>query len=102
MIAKTTPAARRFGLLALLLAAACEQPAPIPVNYVPQPATPASAGTPEQQAERRLNRALAPGGARQADPYAGSMAGVPTPASNMEIGGGDGPPAAPQLAIPFQ
>uniref|UniRef100_UPI0018E042AF hypothetical protein n=1 Tax=Roseomonas rosulenta TaxID=2748667 RepID=UPI0018E042AF len=60
MTAKITPAARQLGIAALLLAAACEQPAPIPVTYVPQAATPASAGTPEEQAARRLDRALAP------------------------------------------
>ena len=97
---------RHLLLPALLLAPACEQSAPIPVTYVPQAATPASAGTPAQQDARRLDRALGQDARRDraaaADPYAGSMAGVPTPASDLEIGGGDAPAATPQIAIPFR
>lgn len=102
MTAKITPAARQLGIAALLLAAACEQAAPIPVTYVPQSQAPAAAGTQEQQAARRLDRALAPGRAQQADPYAGSMAGVPTPGTDLEIGGGDPGAGPPQIAIPFR
>jgi hypothetical protein len=97
---------RRLLLPALLLAAACEQRAPIPVTYVPQAATPASAGTPAQQDARRLDRVLRQDAQRDraqaADPAAGSMAGVPTPASNLEIGGGDAPQTTPQVGIPFR
>ncbi|BDG73066.1 hypothetical protein Rmf_29950 [Roseomonas fluvialis] len=97
---------RRFLLTALLLSAACAQQAPIPVSYVPQAAPPAAAGTPEEQAARRLDRALGQDARRDraqaADPYAGSMAGTPTPGTDMEIGGGDAPQTTPQIAIPFQ
>ncbi|WP_230164140.1 hypothetical protein [Roseomonas sp. CECT 9278] len=93
-------------LPALLLCAACAQEAPIPVTYVPQPATPAAAGTPEEQAARRLDRALGQDArrdrARDADPYAASAAGTPTPGTNLEIGGGDAPQATPQIGIPFR
>ncbi len=92
----------RVLITALLLAAACAPQETIRVNTVPASAMPASAGTPEQQAERRLNRALAPGRQQQADPNAGSMSGVPTPASDLEIGGGDGGAPVPQLSIPFR
>jgi len=97
---------RRLLLTALLLSGACAQQAPIPVTYVPQAPTPAAAGTPEEQAARRLDRALQQDTrrdrARDADPYAGSMAGAPTPGTDMEIGGGDAPQATPQIGIPFR
>jgi hypothetical protein len=97
---------RRFLLTALLLAAACEQRAPIPVTYVPQAPTPAAAGTPEQQAARRLDRALGQDArqdrVRAADPYAGSAAGEAAPGANLEIGGGDAPQVAPQVGIPLR
>jgi hypothetical protein len=97
---------RRLLLTALLLSGACAQQAPIPVTYVPQAPTPAAAGTPEEQAARRLDRALRQDTrrdrARDADPAAGSMAGTPTPGTNLEIGGSDAPQTTPQIGIPFQ
>jgi hypothetical protein len=98
--ARTTP--RHLLVPALLLAAACEQPAPIPVTYVPQAPAPASAGTPEQRAERQLERALAPGAAPRPAARASALSGVPTPASDLEIGGGDAPEAVPQIGIPLR
>jgi hypothetical protein len=100
------PPMRRLLLTALLVTGACEQQRPpIPITYVPQGATPAAAGTPEEIASRRLNRAMA-GETRQdarqdADPYAGSMAGTPTPSTDMQIGGGEYNPVEPEIAIPF-
>ena len=97
---------RRFLLTALLATGACTQPAPIPITYVPQAPTPASAGTPEQQAARRLDRAMAQetrqDRAADTDPYAGSMAGTPTPSSDLEIGGGNPDPIMPGVGIPFR
>lgn len=97
---------RRFLLTALLATGACAQPAPIPITYEPQAATPAAAGTPEEQASRRLNRAMAretrQDRTQDADPYAGSMAGTPTPSSDLEVGGGNPDPIMPPgVTIPF-
>jgi hypothetical protein len=96
----------RLLLTALILTGACAQQAPIPVTYVPATPAPAAAGTPEEQAARRLDSALGQDArrdrARDADPYAASMAGTPTPGTNLEIGGGDAPQATPQIGIPFR
>ncbi|MBW6399847.1 hypothetical protein KPL78_18455 [Roseomonas sp. HJA6] len=93
----------------LAAAAACAPQQPIPITYENQAPTPASDGTPEQQASRRLNRAMnqetRQDRAQDSDPYAGSMAGAPTPASDFEIGGGNPDPAMPSgpgIGIPFQ
>jgi hypothetical protein len=106
MTARNQPAMRRLALTALLLSAACAQQAPIPVTYVPATPAPAAAGTPEERAARRLDSALQQDTrrdrARDADPYAGSMAGTPTPGTNLEIGGGDAPQTTPQIGIPFR
>lgn len=97
---------RRLLLTALLATGACapERP-PIPITYVPQAPTPASAGTPAEQESRLLNRAMgrqAQQDARQdADPYAGSMAGTPTPSTDMQIGGGNPDPVIPGVSVPF-
>lgn len=106
MTARIRPPMRRLLLTALLLSGACAPQAPIPVTYVPQAPAPAAAGTPEEQAARRLDRALGQDARRDraqaADPYAGSMAGTPTPGRELEIGGGDAPQATPQIGIPFR
>jgi hypothetical protein len=106
MTARNQPAMRRLALTALLLSGACAQEAPIPVTYVPAAPAPAAAGTPEEQAARRLDRALGQDARRDraqaADPYAASMAGTPTPGTDLEIGGGDAPQATPQIGIPFR
>ena len=96
---------RRFLLMALLVIGACEQRPPIPLTYVPQGPAPASAGTAAQQDSRRLNRAMQrderSDRAQDADPYAGSMAGTPTPSTNLEVGGNEQQSDVPQVAIPF-
>ena len=98
---------RRLLLTALLASGACTQPAPIPVTYVPQPPAPAGAGTPEEQAARRLDRAMAQetrqDRAAAADPYAASMAGTPTPSTDLQVGGGNPDPVMPPgVTIPFR
>lgn len=107
MNARMTPPMRRLLLTALLVAGACaEQRAPIPITYEPQAAAPAAAGTPGERAARRLDRAMAQetrqDRARDADPYAASMTGAPTPASDLEIGGGNPGQPAPQIGVPFR
>jgi hypothetical protein len=102
MNARTSPPCAAL-LLTALLVGACEERAPIPVTYVPQAPRPASAGTPEEQAARQLDRALAQDArrdrARAANPAA---IGNPAPGPDLEIGGGDGPQAAPQFGIPLR
>lgn len=96
---------RRLLLTALLVTGACEQRPPIPITYVPQAPTPAAAGTPAQQEVRQLNRAMGretrQDRAADADPYAGSMAGTPTPGTDLDIGGDDVGQGVPQIGIPF-
>lgn len=105
MNARTTPPMRRLFLMALLVTGACEQRPPIPITYVPQGQAPASAGTAAEQDSRRVNRAMAQetrrDRAQDADPYAGSMAGTPTPSTQMEIGGNEPESDVPQVSIPF-
>jgi hypothetical protein len=95
---------RRLVLIAPMLAAACAEPTPIRVTTVPPPA--AATGTPEQQAAQRLDRALAQDArrdrARGTDPAAAAIAGEPAPGTDLEIGGGDAPAAAPQIGIPLR
>lgn len=107
MTARTNPPMRRFLLTALLVTGACApERTPIPVTYVPQAPTPASAGTAAQQESRILNRAMNQQAqqdrAQDADPYAGSMAGTPTPGRDLDIGGDDVGQAVPQIGIPFR
>ncbi len=96
---------RRLLLLALLVTGACEQRPPIPITYVPPAPAPASAGTAAQQDSRRLNRAMGQetrqDRLQDADPYAASMAGTPTPGTDLEIGGDDVGQGVPQVGIPF-
>jgi hypothetical protein len=97
---------RRLTFIALLLAGACAPQESIRVTTVPAAPVPASAGTPEERAARQLDRALAQDARRDrraaADPYAGSAAGEAAPGSNLEIGGGDGPAAVPQIGVPLR
>ena len=97
---------RRLLLMALLVTGACEQRPPIPITYVPQAPTPAAAGTAAQQDSRRVNRAMGQetrqDRAADADPYAGSMAGTPTPGTDLDIGGDDVGQGVPQIGIPFR
>lgn len=111
MNTRTKPPMRPLLLTALLVAAAAcaPQEPPIPINYVPQSQMPAASGDAEQQAQRRLNRSMQQetrqDRAQGSDPYAGSMAGAPTPSSDFEIGGGNPDPMMPNgpgLAIPFE
>jgi hypothetical protein len=94
---------RRLLLTALLVTGACEQRPPIPITYVPQ--APAQAGTAAEQDSRRVNRAMGQetrqDQAQAADPYAASMAGMPTPSTDLDIGGNDVGESVPQIAIPF-
>jgi hypothetical protein len=96
---------RRLLLTALLVTGACEQRPPIPITYVPQAPTPASAGTAAQQDSRRVNRAMGQetrqDRAQDADPYAASMSGMPTPSTDLDIGGNDVGQDVPQIGIPF-
>ena len=103
---RTTHPTRGLFVAALLLAGACEQRPPIPVTYVPQASGAAAGGTPAEQDSRRLNRAMQrderSDRAQDADPYAGSMAGTPTPATNLEVGGNEQQSDVPQVEIPFR
>jgi hypothetical protein len=94
---------RRLLLTALLVTAACEQRPPIPITYV-TPA-PAGAGTAAQQDSRRVNNAMGretqQDQARDADPYAASMAGMPTRGRDLDVGANDVGDAVPQIGIPF-
>ncbi len=97
---------RRLLLTALLVTGACEQRPPIPITYVPQASTPADAGTAAQQDSRRVNSAMGretrQDRARDADPYAASMAGMPTRGRDLDVGANDVGDAVPQIGIPFQ
>jgi predicted lipid-binding transport protein (Tim44 family) len=103
---RTTPSMRRLLLMALLVTGACEQQRPpIPITYVPQGQAPASDGTAAAQDSRRVNRAMAQetrqDRAADSDPYAGSMAGTPTPSTQFEVGGNEPESDVPQISIPF-
>ena len=95
----------RLLLPATLLIGACEQRPPIPVTYVPATSAPAAAGTAAQQDSRRVNRAMnqetRQDRAQDADPYAASMSGMPTPSTDLDVGGNDVGGSVPQIGIPF-
>ena len=98
----------RASLMAVLIAVACaEAPAPVvaPVPRLPPPVPIAAtaSGTPEEQASRRLNRAL--GQDAQADRFQSSESGAPRQtgepgASPFDIGGSGQGPVMPDRAPP--
>ncbi len=96
----------RASLMAVLIAVACaEAPAPVvaPVPRLPPPVPVAASGTPEEQASRRLNRALSQDA--QADRFQSSESGAPRqtgePGANpFDIGGSGQGPVMPDRASP--
>ena len=98
----------RASLMAVLLAVACaEAPAPRPIaaptQRLPPPVPVAASGTAEEQASRRLNRALSQDA--QADRFQATGPGAPRqtgePGANpFDIGGSGQGPAMPDRVSP--